>query len=51
MTDIQFCEFCGGPEPCSKRACLEAFSAIADYWEAEANPIPEEGNPRSGKHP
>jgi len=27
------CPMCGGPEPCSKRACMEALSAQADYAE------------------
>ena len=27
------CTICGGPEPCSKGACLDALSAQADYWE------------------
>jgi hypothetical protein len=28
-----YCPFCGGPEPCDKRACLAALEAEADYWE------------------
>ena len=43
----EFCD-CGEPQPC-RRACLEAYSALADYWETEAYPSGEEGVPRSGK--
>lgn len=32
-----FCEFCGGPEPCSKIACMDALAALADYWEEESS--------------
>lgn len=46
---IGFCSICGEPEPCSRRACLEALGAVADYWEAEAYPSGKEGVPRSGK--
>ena len=28
------CDKCGGPEPCSKRACIEAWEADAAYWDA-----------------
>lgn len=45
------CEFCGDPEPCARRACLDALSALADYWEAEAYPSGQEGIPRSGRLP
>lgn len=45
------CEMCGEPEPCARRACLEAYSALADYWEAEAYPSGQEGVPRSGRVP
>jgi hypothetical protein len=27
------CTICAGPEPCSKRACMDALSAQADYAE------------------
>lgn len=30
MNDERFCEFCGSPEPCAKRACLEALSALVE---------------------
>lgn len=47
----EFCEFCGDPQPCAKRSCLDALSALADYYEAEAYPMGEEGNPKSGRRP
>lgn len=27
------CAFCDGPEPCNKRACIDAALAVADYAE------------------
>jgi len=29
----RFCEICGGPLPCDKPPCLDAFQAQAEYWE------------------
>lgn len=29
----EFCELCGAPMPCSKRACMDALQAQADYAE------------------
>lgn len=30
------CDKCGGPQPCDKRACMEALLAEADYYDEEA---------------
>lgn len=31
----ELCEFCGGPEPCDKRACMDALLSLADFYEEE----------------
>jgi hypothetical protein len=30
-----FCEKCGWPEPCRRRACIDAFLSDADYQEGK----------------
>jgi hypothetical protein len=41
----QFCEFCGGEQPCRRQSCLDALMALAAYWDEVANPIKPEGSP------
>ncbi len=41
------CDKCGGPEPCSKRACIGAWSVEADYWNEESEEAARSGRYRA----